>query len=114
MTEEITLKSIKDVHLYNPFTDEEDEIKKIDYIGDDNSNIDINENELVQERIDDDWVIRGITAKVAYDGLVFEVTVSGSQAMGYAKVEDIGDYQKGKELMNKLRSKFMDNFRVYS
>jgi hypothetical protein len=93
--------------LFNTNEREED-IEKIDYQGKSLSG-----NDTIQERIDGGYITRGFTAKVWFNGEQFDISFSASEMMGYAKVENINDYNEASELMNKIRKKYMKHLREY-
>lgn len=98
------LEDIEAIKLFNP-GEEKEQIEKIDYSGQN-----LAEHPYIQERQDDGYIIRGFSAKVWFNGEPLTVAFSGSDMMGYAKVEDIGDYIVAKNLMGVLRNRYMDHF----
>jgi hypothetical protein len=101
------LLEINQVKIYNPDIDEEDELKKIDFEG-----TDIWEHPDIEERRNDGWVIRGLEAVVQYDDDIYTIAVAGGKTMSYAKVENAIDYTKGQELVDELRERFLETFRM--
>lgn len=97
---------INEVKIYNPKIGEDDPIKTIKFKG----VTDIFEHEDIKERRDNGWIIRGFTADVAYKNEKYEVTVTGNQVMGYVKVDDIAEFDEGKELLEIMREAFRDHF----
>lgn len=97
---------ISEVKMYNPETDEDDPIETIDFKG----ITDIFEHKDIRERRNDGWIVRGFTADVYYKKKKYEVTVAGNSVMGYVKVDDIGEYDEGKELQRIMREKFRKRF----
>lgn len=100
------LVEIKEVKLHNPQEDEDKRIQKVDIEGNDLGNAD-----YIDELHEEGYITRGFTARVVFDGELFDIAFSGSDMMGYAKVEDIGNYQKGQQLMDDIRERYMTNFR---
>ena len=98
------LEAIEEVMLYNAGSDDE-QIERIDYEG---SNL--LEHDIIQERLDEDYVMRGLSATVWFNGDPFVIAFSGSDMMGYAKVEEIQDYPKASVLMDDLRNRFLEHF----
>lgn len=104
-----TLRQITEVHLYNKESDEEEPLKAIDYEGVE----DIYEADTVKERReDDDWAIRGLKAELYYQNGIYDVTVSGKSRIGYVKIEGIDNMSVAIDLLEWLRSKYMENFRL--
>jgi len=97
---------VKSVKLTNPEREEEERIDKIDVEGDQ-----LTGHPLIQERLDEDYVMRGLVIRTMFENELFDIAFSGSDMMGYAKVEDIGDYSKGQRLMLEVRERFMNQFR---
>lgn len=97
---------ISEVKMYNPDTGEENPIEKIDFKG----ITDIFEHDDIVERRGDGWVVRGFTADVDFRNKKYEVTVAGNQVMGYVKVDDVADYDEGRELQRIMRNEFRESF----
>lgn len=102
------IRQIRDVFMYNPST-EADDIKKIDYQGGDNG--DIFDHDTIEDRRNEDWIIRGFLAKMGYQSDVLEVSIAGTSQMGYIKVSDISNIDSANELMTILREKYMEHIR---
>ncbi|TYL37432.1 hypothetical protein CV102_17650 [Natronococcus pandeyae] len=97
------------VKLHNPEASGSGDIKKIDLDGDD-----IAGHELIEEQTEEgDYIIKGLTTRVNYKNEFFNVTVMGGEKMAYAKVEDVGDLELGKELMADIQDRYMEHFREY-
>jgi hypothetical protein len=108
--EEPILKEVVKVQMYNPHTDEERPIKRANFEG----ISDIFEHDRVEELRDEGWFTRGIGAKVAYKGRVYKITVAGNSRIGYVKIEDVEDTERGRELHEIVRNKYLKHFRIYS
>jgi hypothetical protein len=104
--EEPQLVEIKSIKLHNPERKKDEHIEKIDIEGDN-----LAESEYIEERHEAGYITRGLTAQVYYKGDFFNIAFSGSDMMGYAKVEEIPDYSKAEELMDILRERYLENFR---
>jgi hypothetical protein len=102
---EPTLLRIQEVKLVNTNKEEED-IKKIDYEGQD-----LLETDEVKSHTNNGYVMRGFKAKVEYKNENVEVSVNTSNTMSYAKVEKAGNYAKADELIAILRDKYLAHFR---
>lgn len=100
------LVDIKEIKLYNPERDDKEYIEKVDIEGDNLAG-----HEYIEDLQDDGYVTRGFTARVKFENELFDIAFSGSDMMGYAKVEDIGDYSKAQRLMDDIRGRYMDFFR---
>jgi len=98
------LEAIEEVMLYNAGSDDE-QIERIDYEG---SNL--LDHDIIQERLKEDYVMRGLSASVWFNGDPFTIAFSGSDMMGYAKVEEIQNYPKASVLMDDLRDRFLEHF----
>ena len=98
------LEDIEALKLFNP-GQEKEQIEKIDYSGQN-----LAEHPYIQERQDDGYVIRGFSAAIWFNGQPLTIAFSGSDMMGYAKVEDIGDYAEATDLMEILRERYMNHF----
>ncbi|NUC72516.1 hypothetical protein HTZ84_09380 [Haloterrigena sp. SYSU A558-1] len=95
------------VQLYNPHGDSENEVKKIDLEGQN-----IAGHPLIEERLEDDYIIKGLTTTIDFEDSIFEVAVAGTGTMGYAKIEGVGEYEKGQRLMNEVRSRYLRHLRT--
>jgi hypothetical protein len=106
MDDNITRLEINRVQMFNPETEQEEQLKKIDFEG---NNIENHPN--IRERRNNGWVMRGLTTRVEYQNAIFDVTIGGNDVMGYVKVEDIGDYDQGQELIQEIRERFLEYLR---
>jgi hypothetical protein len=97
------LDDIVEIKLYNP-SKEDEKIEKIDYEGQNLEN-----HEYIEERQSEGYIVRGFTARVWYNGSPFDIAFSGSEMMGYAKVEEIGDYMTAQDLMDEIRAKYQEH-----
>lgn len=100
------LVEIIEVKLHNPEKEVDEHIDKIDIEGDDLAN-----SPYIKERHRNGYITRGFKARMQFDGELFDVAFAGSDMMGYAKVEDVGDYGKAKRLMKIIRERYMTYFR---
>lgn len=100
------LIDVKSVKLHNPEHSEDERIDKIDVEGDD-----LADHPLIDQRLDEGYIMRGLVARMKFENELFDIAFSGSDMMGYAKVEDIGDYAKGQRLMEDIRGRYMEHFR---
>lgn len=105
---ESVIERINEVKMYNPDTESDDPIKKIDYMGGDTG--DVFGDDEIEDKKSEGWIIRGLSAKLNHQGLKYEVTVAGNKRMGYVKLENIGDYDAGTDLIIQLRELYMDHF----
>ncbi len=106
-----TLLSVDGVKLHNPPNmrdDEEDEeevsLKNIDFNG---SNV--REHPEIRDHLDRNWIIKNIEAAVHYDDSLFTLKMAGTEVMGYSKIEDVNNYDKGNELINEVRSRYLEH-----
>ncbi|WP_306056950.1 hypothetical protein [Natronococcus wangiae] len=95
------------VQLYNPHGESENEVKKIDLEGNN-----IAGHPLIQERLDEDYIIKGLTTTIDFEDSIFEVSVAGTGTMGYAKIEGVGEYEKGQRLMKEVRTRYLRHLRT--
>jgi len=109
-TSEPKILAVDKVDLFNPSTESDETLKRIDFQGFDGSNI--LDHDVVERRINDGWIPRGLEAKVNYKNVTYKVRVAGNNKMGYVKTEDIGDVSKARELQKKVREKFLEHFRL--
>ncbi|MES3161073.1 MAG: hypothetical protein PPP55_05825 [Halorubrum sp.] len=98
------LEAIEEVMLYNAGSDDE-QIERIDCEGSS-----LLEHDIIRDRLDEDYVMRGLSATVWFNGDPFVIAFSGSDMMGYAKVEEIQNYPKASVLMDDLRGRFLEHF----
>lgn len=68
-------------------------------------------NEIEEYRLNG-WTIQSFSAKIYYNDLIYDVTVSIGKTMSYMKIEGVGDFQKGSELAEEIRDRFMNFFVV--
>lgn len=101
------LLEVHKIKMYNPQTGVEENLRKIDFEGDD-----IFGHDDIEERRSDGWIINGLTAKVEYRNALFEVMVAGNEVMSYVKVSDIGSYSDGQDLVAEVRQHFLEHFRI--
>lgn len=102
------IERIDEVKMYNPDTEADDPIKKIDYMGGDTG--DVFGDDEIEDKKSEGWIIRGLSAKLTHQDLTYDVTVAGNKKMGYVKLENIGDYDAGANLIIQLRELYMDHF----
>lgn len=100
------LLEIRSIKLHNPEHQEDERIDKIDVEGDD-----LADHPLIDARIDEGYIMRGLELRVKYENSLYDVAFSGSDMMGYAKIEDINNYSSAQQLMRKIRDKFMAHIR---
>jgi len=108
---EVTIRSVNSVDLYNSGDDHND----ISEMSMRSSGLtrDIFSLSDITDRIDQGWFIKSIEFSIEYDQGVFDITVAGSEKMGYAKIEKINDMQKGMGLMNEIRRRYLDHLRSF-
>ena len=85
------IDNITEVKMYNPSTNENEPLQKIDFKG----IADIFDHDDINERRRDDWIVRGFSAVMEYKGDNYDVTIAGNNVMGYVKVADIASYDHG-------------------
>jgi hypothetical protein len=97
---------INEVKIFNPETGEDNPIETIDFKG----RTDIFEHEDIKERREDGWIVRGFTADVAYKNKKYELTIAGNHVMGYVKIDDIAEFEEGRELLDIMRDALREHF----
>jgi len=96
-----------EVKLYNPNAEGQNDVKSMDLEGNN-----IAGHPYITERLEEGWLVKGITSTVDFEGSIFEVTVAGSQTMGYAKVEGVGEYDRGRRLIDNVRDRYLQYLRT--
>jgi len=104
------LLAVDEIDLFNPETGEEDRLKKINLEAFEGTNI--LDHDVVEERISGSWIPRGLTAKVQYRGAIYTIKIAGTDTMGYVKIEDIANISDARDLMDELRGRFLEHFRL--
>lgn len=100
------LVRVDEVKLFNPQKNKDERIDKIDFEGSD-----LADHPYIEERLSEGYVMRGFAARVVFDGELFDIAFSGTEMMGYAKVEDIKNREKAQRLMDILREKYLEHFK---
>jgi len=105
-----TLLQIDRVIMHNPAEgkgegdDDKSHLKKLDFEG-----TNIREHPDVQEQLSRGWLIKGIVAAVQFEESIFKIRISGNQVMGYAKVANVKDYNKGTRLLDDIRERYLSH-----
>lgn len=99
---------VVEVDMYNPNMDRADPVQKADLEGE----YHIFDSDQVTELRSEGWYERGVGIKMTYRNRIYRIKVAGKERIGYVKIEDIEDIDRGKELLSKIRSRYLEHFRV--
>ena len=104
-----SLLQVDQVTMHNPTEkesgdDDDTYLDKLDFEG-----RNIRGHPDIQDHLSKGWIMKGLVAAVQFENSIFEVSVSGNQVMGYAKVGSVKDYDKGERLIKKIRNRYLEH-----
>jgi hypothetical protein len=104
---EPVLLRIDNIQLTDPTISESPDDQTIEKINFDGRSI--AEHDEVREYTDEEWIIKGFEAPLHYEGDNYDLKISGNEVMGYVRIKNVKDFDKGQELIDQLRERYLEH-----